>query len=76
MADTNGIPRHVNDFTPCTPCSGTGRAGVFREFECNACGGTGRDYGIRIAVQAVTFVPAPEPRELTHVEKTLLLALR
>lgn len=76
MADTNGIPRHVDDFTPCASCGGSGRAGVFKEFECGMCAGTGRDYGIKIVVESVTFAPAPEPRELTHVEKTLLAALK
>ena len=75
MNDSNGVPVHVNDFTPCPRCAGSGRAGAFKEFECGMCAGSGRDYGIKIVVESVTFAPAPKPRDLTHIETLVALAL-
>jgi DnaJ-class molecular chaperone len=47
----------VSDTTDCASCNGTGEAGLFHE-ECRACAGSGRDYGLRINVERVTFVKA------------------
>ena len=81
MNETNGIPKHVDDFTSCASCKGTGYAPTpfpldpFRR-ECGMCAGSGRDYGVKIVVESVTFAPAPKPRDLTSAETALLYALK